>query len=366
MYDTLGDFNLTLEILEGCGHNCNNCAVDKSFQPLAIPEEDVTDLLAMVDSLQAFGLRPFEYTLGATDIITASNGMASLEHPLVTGLAERFTSLVVSLALLNDRGLAELAQQVDQVIPEKNFRLIVPATIANLQKPKYLKMLKARIEYLRDALQSATFYRLYLTINAIGEDITLFTPELDRYIAELDLGVHMVVDYSFAHSRKGLENLLMVDKLKRDVAQYIDAVQQQVGSGHARYLIPDVRDGIELLYRDRQLYYVPILLEKFPIFNEQFVIPKPWTAETVLAFKEQLYVENLTTGAAHPTCGDCCYLDNCSRGDPRTVMRYIGYDHCIINMKNRWDLITRLSNGKPPCSHLHPVVKERLGLTDSE
>lgn len=362
MFAKLGNFNLTLEILEGCGFNCNNCAVDKSFVPTQMFEKDESDLLHLVDDLVDFGLTPFEYTIGPTDITTAANRDKVLSSSLATNLSKRFNSTVVSLAMLSEDGLPELAREIDKLCLDKKLRVIIPATIGNLRKEKYVSLLKQRVEKLKSLLSEASFYRIYLTINAMEEDIRQFTPELDAHITEMDLGVHMVVDYSFAHSRKGLNNLLTVEKLKYDVALYIDVVQQQVGTSHKRYLVPDVEDGIELLYRDGDLYYVPILLEKFPIFEETFKIPKPWNAEAVLDFKQNLYSRSMEIGVSNGICGDCLYIDNCSRGDVITVMDYINLDKCIINMKGRWDLGSKLINGKPPCSNLHPEVKTKIGL----
>lgn len=360
MFNEMVNFNLTLEILEGCEYTCSNCAVDREYVPLTISEQDTADLLFMVDDLKEAGLTAFEFVVGPTDIVSADNGVATLEHPLIKGLGERFGSMVAGLSLLSDKGIVDLCGRIDKVIPGKKFRLTVPSTVKNMMNPKYIDMIRRRIGIIKDSLKDAYLYRVYVAINNIDEDIDNFSSEAHVYIANLDIGAHLDADYALPHSRKGLDNIMMVEKLKRDIARYMEIVQSQKGTKHALYLVPDVHDGIELLYRDGVLYYVPILLERFPIFNEKFIIPKPWTAERIIAFKEGLYMDNLISGADHPTCGDCCFLDNCSRGDPRTIMRYLKYDDCILSMKNRWDLVSTMENGKPPLTHLHPDIIEAI------
>jgi hypothetical protein len=54
---------------------------------------------------------------------------------------------------------------------------------------------------------------------------------------------------------------------------------------------------------------------------------------------QESYYNQLAEKSAHPTCGDCCFIDNCARGDMHTLMDYLKHDGCLLNMKNRWDLI---------------------------
>lgn len=351
MFIELGNVNLTLEVLEGCGYNCRDCAVDKTSTLASMSETDANELLVLVDDLKAAGFNMFEYTLAPTDLVSSDNGMAWLHHPLVEQFAERFGSMVVSLTLLNDTGLVALAERVNVLAKGKKFRVVLPASLKNLHNPKYVAVLRDRIAYLKSLLTETKFYRIYLAINMITESAELFDENSTKFVKGLNLGVDTGIDFNFAHSRQGLDNLLVYNAFLRDTRRYFEVLSSFTKPEEKVQVVPDPYDGIELLYRDGKLYYVPILVEKFPIFDETFVIPKPWTAEAVVAFKENLYYQNLTDYADHPTCGDCCFVDRCARGDTHTVMRHIKEDACILKVKNRHDLINA---GKPISTNMHP------------
>ena len=351
MFIELGNFNLTLEVLEGCGYNCRDCAVDKSTTLASMSEADAQDLSILVDDMIAKGFNPFEYTIAPTDLVTSDNGMAWLEHPLVAEFSEKFGSMVVSLTLLNDYGLQALADKVNVLAKGKKFRLVLPASLKNLHNPKYVAVLRKQIAYLKSLLTETKFYRIYLAINMITESAELFNADTTKFVKGLNLGVDTGIDFNFAHSRQGLGNLVVYSAFINDTRHYFETLSKFTIPEEKVQVVPDPYDGLELLYRDGKLYYVPILVEKFPIFDDAFAIPKPWTADAVIAFKENLYFQNLNDYAGHPTCGDCCFVDRCARGDTHTVMRHIREDSCIIQVKNRHDLINA---GKPISTNMHP------------
>lgn len=87
------------------------------------------------------------------------------------------------------------------------------------------------------------------------------------------------------------------------------------------------------MYRDGKLYYVPVVNERFPIFDDYFEIPKPWTVDAVMGVKEQFYYKSLELYSDHPLCGDCPLASNCSFGDEHTIMAYLKEERCILGMK---------------------------------
>ena len=336
--DRLCDFNLSLEVLEGCGYNCSDCAVDKTFEPQGSVHPDAEQLLGMVSQLKDMGFRPFEFTLGPTDIASSSNGLALLQSPLVKGLAEHFGSMVISLSLLSDRGLKELAEAIDAVMGGKRLRVITPVTVKNTKNVKYIQKLQERLALLKGYLKETDLYASYLTINMFKDNVEQFDADYHRTAMGISLGPRTTVEYSFAHSRGGFENLLRQEQFKRDLYKFTQIIADN-DEGFSGQLLHDPFDGIELGYRDGKLYYIPVVMEKFPIFDQFFEIPKPWSAETVIGFKEEQYHTNLVTFTSHPTCADCCHVSTCTHGDLHTTMRYLKIDHCPLGLKNRTDLI---------------------------
>lgn len=338
--------NLTMEILKGCGFNCTDCAVDKDFVSSDIPEQDVDDLLALLDDFKANQVRLFEFTVGPTDFVSSANGFSSFDQRLVQGLAQRYESMVLSLAMLSDHKLEQLGQSIDQLIPGKKFRLVIPATLPNLQKPKYVDALRRRVGILKGAIKEASFYHIYLNTNMVAENVELVNLDAIRTSGEANLGVRTTLEHGFGHARKGFNNLFNRDQFLRDLKLYCTLSDDLVNTMYHRPLIPIIRDAIELTYRAGKLYYTPVVIEKFHIFDPVFEIPKPWTSAAVLEFKENQYYDNLAEFVNHPECGDCCYVDSCSRGDHHAVMKYLKHDECLTSVKNRYDLNLIDTSGK--------------------
>jgi hypothetical protein len=340
MLDDLA-FNITLEILQGCGFSCTDCAIDKNFTPDQLLDNDVLPMLDLVDGMQELGYNLTEFTIGPTDLISARNGLAMLDHPLVVGLAERYDSLTVNLALLSDAGLEEFAAKINVLMKGKAFRVGVPMTLKNIQNPKFVALVLDRIATIRKGLPDVEFKTLYLNLPMIGQTAAHFDGAANALVQSLDFGVPKLVEFTFPHSRKDFSNLMVAEELKRDLNLFATGINECSDTTDNYYLVPPTDDSFEVTYRNGNLYYTPFLIEKFPIFDERFVIPKPWGSEAVISFKECHYFDNMIKYMDDPICKGCCFLDQCARGGIHSVMDQVGATTCILNMKNRWDLAPR-------------------------
>lgn len=332
-------FNLSLEILKGCGYSCPGCTVEKNFAPVEIPDVDTQEILTLVEQLQANDFRLLEFQVGPTDIISSDNGHAALCHPLVVGLSKYYKALNINLAMLHTTGLVELAKLLDDLMPGKKLSVTIPMTLGNLTNPKYMAVLKNNIAYFRDLLKKVDFNRVYANFNVVTENLKDLTVENYELAHTMDLGVYVVVEFPFAHSRQGLDNLLILDRFRRDLFQFTEFAKTRVNTQTFRSLQPAVLEGFGFTYRAGGLYSTPVLVENLPIFHPDFELTKPWTADSVLSYKEHRYYDNLVEFSEHPECGDCCFLDHCARGDVHRIMKLAGRDDCLTGTKNRWDLI---------------------------
>lgn len=331
-------FNMTLEILQGCGYSCQDCAIDQSITSDFVAEGDTERLLTLADEMSAQGYRLHEFTLGPTDIISSKSGLAVLDRPLVKGLAARYSSMTVSLALLFDTDLVALAQKVDQLMAGKKFRLVVPTTLKNAGNAKFMELIRQRVQVIKDNLHQTEFKLVYLTINMINASAEKFSLSTNWVAQHVDLGVPTLVEYVFPHSRNGFDNLLNRSKFLHDFRSFTDGMKECKDTTVNRYLIPTISDSLEVTYHRGELYYTPVLMEKFPLFRESFIIERPWSADTIIDRKANQYHEALLENSEHPACGDCCFFDHCARGDTQLIMKHIEYDDCLLDMKNRWDL----------------------------
>ena len=333
-------FNLSLEILKGCAYSCPGCTVEKNHAPLLLPEADTQALLGLVEALKAQDFRFLELAVGPTDLVSSDNGHAALKHPLVVGLSQYFKALNINLAMLHTDGLVGLAALLDGLIPGKKLSVTIPMTLGNLTNPKYMTLLKENITYFRSLLKKVDFNRVYANFNVVTENLKDLTVENYTLAHNMDFGdVGIVVEFPFAHSRKGFDNLLVLDEFRRDLQRFTEFAKTRVNTQSFRSLQPAVLEGFAFTYRAGSLYSTPVLVENLPIFHPDFEVAKPWTADTVLSYKEHRYYDNLVEFSEHPTCGDCCFLDHCARGDVHRIMKLVGRDDCLTDTKNRWDLM---------------------------
>lgn len=333
-------FNLSLEILKGCGYSCVGCTVEKNYAPVEIPTTDTEELLALVAQLQTQDFRFLELKVGPTDIVSSDNGHSALSHPLVVGLSAYYKALNINLAMLHTDGLVDLAAILDKLIPGKLLSVTIPMTLKNIANPKYMTLLKEHVTYFKGLLKHVNFNRVYANFNIVDENLKELTVARYEAAHEMDLGdVGIVVEFPFAHSRKGFDNLLVLDQFRRDLLQFTEFAKARVNTRSFRPLHPAILEGIEFTYRAGGLYSTPVLVENLPIFHPDFELPKPWTVESMLSYKENRYYDNLVEFSTHPTCGDCCFLDHCARGDVHRIMKLVGRDDCLTGTKNRVDLM---------------------------
>lgn len=330
--------NLSLEVLKGCGYSCPGCTVEKDSAPVSISEADTHALIAMAADLTANDFRLLEFRLGPTDITSAVNGMAVLQHPLVVGLAHHYRAMNISLTMLSDRGLEELAQTIDPLMAGKKLSVSIPMSLKQTGNQKYLGELRKRILYFKSLFKETDFNRIYANFNLIDDNVKHLNETNYRAAHELDLGIPVFSEFPFPHTRKGMDNLLVLNQFSRDLQQFSEFLVTQTNTKIYRPLIPNVVDGFEFVYRSGVLYHAPVVSENLPIFDTRFELSQPWTAEHVLAFREEGYYEDLVALAEYPECGECCFLDYCSRGSVKPLMDLLGRTDCLTGLRNRWDL----------------------------
>lgn len=331
-------FNLSLEILTGCRYSCPGCTVEKNFSPLNVSEDDADELLSLLMGLKNDGFRLLELKVAPTDIISSDNGFQALQHRLVRGAIEQYKAFNINLAMLHDGGLEELAGILDDIAPGKWLSVTIPMTLKNTGNIKFITELRERILYFKSLLKKVEFNRIYLNLNVDNINLGVLDVESYNRAHELDLGIRTVVEFPFAHSRKGLDNIIVAEELKHDLNEFLEFVKTRVNTLNFRPLLPAILEGLEFIYRDGHLYSVPVVVENFPLFINEFELSKPWTVDTVLDYKMTRYSDNLMEFIEHPECGDCCFLDQCARSDVHRIMKLVNSDKCLTNMKNRWDL----------------------------
>lgn len=332
-------FNLTLEILQGCKYQCVGCMVDRDFDPGPF-DNDRERLISLVDQMADEGYRLREFTVGPVDVIASKAGIEILDHPLVKDLAQRYESIVLPLALLSDDGLEELCAKVNVLMAGKSFTLATPFPLKSTYNQKHQDLVKRRVDFVISHLPDVKFELLYLTVNMTGDSVRDFTPQANQDLHELDFGVRRLVEYVFPHVRRGFDDLVNRQLFLNEFGRFCDVIQECRDTPYNRYLIKPITDSLELTYRQGELFYTPTLIEKFPIFDKQFVLDEPWSPLSIEEFYERQYINELVKWSSDDLCKSCPHLNRCSRGDVHAIMSHLSVGDCLVNMRNKWDVLT--------------------------
>jgi len=334
-------FNLGLEVLKGCGYSCSGCTVDKNFAEFDVPADDAKALLGLLEDLKQNDWRMLELKIGPTDITSSDNGFAVLRHPVIKQIASYYKVLTLNAAMLHDRNLPELAALCDELMPGKYVNIGTPFTLKNVANEKFMGMMKERLAYFQSLLKKASFTRLYATVNIEEENLSQFNDESFSRLRNYDFGsgIDKVIEFPFVNARQGFDNILHAERFKRDIKQFSDFVKTKINTHEFVPLIPGTKEGYEYTYRTGKLYSTIVLVENLTLYKDKYELLKPWTGERLIDNREQAYINNLIKYSEHPECGDCCFLDNCARCDVQHLMEETGSATCLIEMKNRWDLM---------------------------
>lgn len=333
-------FNLNLEVLKGCGFSCTGCTIEKNLAPLDISDEDVKDLLSLLEELKQNDFRMLELKIGPTDLTSADNGFAVLEHPAIRKIADYYRVITVNMAMLNDNYLVEIAERLDVLAAGKYVNLGIPITLKNACNEKWMGILRKRLVYFRSLLKQAKFTRVYVTVNVEEENLAQFNDLSFSKLRDMDLGegFDKVIEFPFVSARKDLDDIMAIEKFKRDLKVFADFTKTKVHTHEFVPLIPGYMEGYEYTYRTDSLYSTIVLVENLTIFKDAFKLKKPWSAESIVADREESYLRILEDYSDHPQCGTCCYFDNCARCDVQRLMEVTHSKTCLIEMHNRWDL----------------------------
>ena len=343
--------NFNLEITSGCGYNCQGCTVDKNSNNPGI-DPGLAELLPLIKDIKDNGWRTQELKVGPTDLTTATNGFTILNDPLFAEVVSHFNLLSINLAMLNDNGLQELANKLEELIPGKYLMVGTPVTLKNMTNKKYMGQLRKRFQAFKDMFKTITFTRIYMTVNVDAESLDQFSDDTFTALENTDLTENDLIEFVFTDVRRGFDNILDTEKFKRTTKVFADFILDRekriVDSQVFARLVPRPEEGFEFTYNSGELYSTITMVETLTVFKDKFKLPKPWSLKALTEFREKQYAEGLITQMEHPECGDCCYIDNCVRNNIHLLMEEVNADKCLFDVKNRWE---------PACHKMYRVGK---------
>ena len=313
--------NLFLEVLNSCSWNCPGCFVNKSNRAEEFLAADVERLSSLCDEYQAKGHPLQRLFVGPTDFLTATNFTELSQSKEFKHLANRFDILTMYSTLLGDIGnFRERFSKIKSVHP--NIKVIVPVMAKNvLEQSSYVERLKERLQLLKDEFGIDD---IQFAFNLLPKDNQSFLKISELFLAEF--GIKPEYNLSFSRS-------LDLTSDREEIYSKLQFVYNQLDfsigrDGGAEETVEDWFVRI-LVYREGQLFHMPLLLDPYINFDSRFVHTEDWNYEGLQKHESQLVLESYQSLDQLPECGTCEFLGLCSHLGINRLMMRMGEKRCI-------------------------------------
>lgn len=344
-------YDLTMEIMNGCQHSCYGCGVDT--QSTLYPDnEEFEAIKKMVDSFEDNGQVLFNFNLGPTDILSASNRENVLSDPRIKALAQRFKRHSITCAFLqNDRSEYRwLAEKIEALIPGGMIRCIIPFEVKHIDNEKYLATLKKHLEWFEEELSTVHFQKILVAINF---DSTFqyqkgAGPGLNQEIIEkarkMDFFHNIEVDFTFPHGRRTFNDIINANRFNMSAKQInellVDTMKKHTVNGKRSKEDLTVREflshegmGWDTLYRNGKMYLRPFLVESFTTFDDTFEVKDDWSYEHFYTVREMRNIEQYEFAQTVDDCQGCQFVSLCAQRGVHSMMKLVGANECFSPIK---------------------------------
>lgn len=326
---------ITLDIFKGCGHSCSGCMIDKQ---LGGDVNDIAELQALVKEMVGVGYVAFDLGVGPTDYMTAENADDVMKHPIFKDMAQMFHQVTFNAAFL-EKDMAKYAamcNDIDESIPGKPIRFLIPAAPTFFKTDKFGKMIERKLKLIKGALKAAYLNEAGFVVSCTTETVT---DDFEEQLME-GFDVEFPVDkddiLNIPYGRVQNKDLMVGQNIKR-MSHRITQFYSELNGVDERRRNPDLcfNTGtmVNLLYTGGKLYWVPFLKDDCPFIEDDFTIPRPWTMDNLLSVRQKAADSAFDYLEGTP-CMDCVYLSSCSEKGITSIMQKMQIRDCLVGLEH--------------------------------
>ena len=316
------EIDLLIDVAAGCALNCSDCVIPRQDQ---LHGKGIEQLEKLVNDAQDFWLGNF--WLGPTDIWHSSQRELRLD-PALKRMAQRFAGITFSTTLrYNQQQMIDIADEIAEHYPHPRIKIAVPLELDVYDHEAYSRKLKRNVDTFKTLLQQRglDLSRVYLIGNMPAEprdfdaDIFERVREVYSWLPGMDLALNA-----------GRDDPLTLLRTIRTTQKFFNE------RGHLPINLPNALDhegrGVDLLYRNGSLYYLPFYHERKPVIDDSLKLFKnrTWTQDNLYQEVVDIMQHSLTRIEQLPECRSCQYRDRCSLFCVPHIMDYCKTTHCIM------------------------------------
>lgn len=319
MFD-LFEIDILYDVSAGCQRQCDDCVISMASPMANQRTEQFGTLLDEASDSFLLG----NCWLGPTDIF-ASNQSISYTDAEVVRIASKFKSVILSTSLLGKD--ADIVHHAEQVAAHYSIpvKLAIPVNLRLVDNVKYREHLWEKINLFESALgrKLGTENRKVYFIGNLPTEDDVVDPDIFQKFKD-DWGVQL--DIAIGNGRQGIEQLRPVFARSKDF--FLNRINRE--NNFPASLLKEGR-GIDLLFRNGDVYYLPFYNERIAVLDEKFRLLKndTWTIDHLVSDINELMVESLAASEKLTQCKSCTYNSRCSLFLLPIIQRKLFMDTCI-------------------------------------
>lgn len=326
---------ITLDLLKGCAHNCAGCMVQKG---VGGELSDVPELLGLIKEMVDAGYVAFDLGLGPTDVMSSVNAEEVLQDPVVRELIQLFDQFTINAAFLDRQvpNYAKMCSLVDDSAPGMPIRFLIPAAPASFKNPRFGEGISERLTLVQGLLQNARLNEAGFVINCTVETMTGNVKEhLDTsFDVEFPVDKDDILNIPYGRgSDRGLMTAQAVKRVSHQISAFYSTLEGQDERRRNPDLCFDTGTMVNLLYTDGKLYWVPFLKDDCAFLDEAFVVPRPWSMQTLLTTRGEA-LERSVDYLKDTPCMECPYLSSCTEKGISSIMQRLSIKDCLVGLEH--------------------------------
>lgn len=297
------EIDVQLDITAGCQRSCGDCVVSFDSPMFISRANDFNRLMTQCSEEFFLG----NLTLGPTDVF-ASNQAVDYTDPQVIDVASHFKTVTFSTSLLGKKSdIIAHAERIGKLFTQQ-IKLSIPVDLREVDNKKYRDHIWEKINLFEQHLGRplGTSSRKVYFIGNLPTQTDDIDPDIfDKFVQ--DWGVQL--DIAINNGRKGMHELKSTfDNAINFFTNRIDKVNNFPGA-----LMREGR-GIDLLFRNGDLYFMPFYNERIGVLDDKFKLFKNqiWSLDNLIKNINSLMVESMETSLSHPECSNCDLNSRCS------------------------------------------------------
>jgi len=324
---------ITLDLFRGCKNHCAGCMIDRE---LGGEIEDVPLLYALIQEMMDAGYVAFDLGIGPTDYMSSDNVAEVMENPVVREMAQHFHQVTFNAAFLERKMplYAKMCAEIDAALPGKAIRFLMPAAPDFFKNHKFSDMIVRKLNFVKEHLKDAFLNEAGFVVNCTHETVNENFDIMMREGFDVEFPVDKDDILNIPYGRAPVKDLMLGERIKR-MSHRITQFYSNLDGDDERRRNPDLHYDtgtmMNLLYTGGNLYWVPFLKDDCAFLDDDFVVPRPWTMQSLLKARSEA-LERSVDYLKDTQCMQCPYLGSCSEKGITSIMHRMSIRDCLVGL----------------------------------